>query len=88
LDILDEALVRVNEVRARVGSIQSRLNTTMVSQSIFQENLSAARSRIRDADIALESANLARETILRKAGVAVLTQANETPALALQLLRG
>lgn len=88
LDTLDQAIFRVNEVRARVGSVQSRLNTTITAQNVFQENLSAARSRIRDADIAMESSNLARETILRKAGVAVLTQANETPALALQLLRG
>ena len=87
LDKLDKALTSVNDIRARVGSAQSRLNTTMVAQSIFQENLSAARSRIRDADIAVESATLAKETILRKAGVAVLSQANETPALALSLLR-
>lgn len=87
LETLDLALGKVNDIRARVGSVQSRLNTTMVAQGIFQENLSAARSRIRDAEIATESANLARETILRKAGVAVLTQANETPALALSLLR-
>lgn len=87
LDTLDQALIKVNDIRARVGSAQSRLNTTVASTSIYQENLLAAKSRIRDADIAAESANYARETILRKAGVAVLTQANETPALALQLLR-
>jgi len=51
------------------------------------ENLSAAKSRIKDADMAVETTNLARETILRQAGVAVLTQANETPRLALSLLR-
>lgn len=88
LEILDEALFRVNDVRARVGSVQSRLNVTVQAQGVYQENLSAARSRIRDADLAVESSNLAREAILRKAGVAVLTQANETPAVALQLIRG
>lgn len=87
LELLDNALTRVNDVRARVGSAQNRLNTTVSATSIFAENLMAAKSRIRDADIAVESANYARETILRKAGVAVLAQANETPALALQLLR-
>lgn len=87
LSLVDEALNKVNDIRARVGSAQNRLNTTISAQSIFQENLMAAKSRIKDADLAVESANLARETILRKAGVAVLTQANETPALALQLLR-
>ena len=87
LATLDTALNKVNEIRARVGAAQNRLNTTVVAQSIFQENMMAARSRIRDADLAVESTNYARETILRKAGVAVLAQANETPALALQLLR-
>ncbi len=87
LGMVDEALNKVNDIRARVGSAQNRLNTTISAQSIFQENLMAAKSRIKDADLAVESANLAKDTILRKAGVAVLTQANETPALALQLLR-
>ena len=87
LELLDTAIEHVNEVRARVGAVQNRLQTTIESQQVFTENLSAAKSRIKDADIAQESANLMKETILRKAGVAVLAQANETPALALQLLR-
>jgi flagellin len=64
------------------------LQTTINSQSTYIENLSAAKSRIKDADMAIETTALSRETILRQAGVAVLTQANETPKLALQLLRG
>jgi flagellin len=87
LSTVDEALTKVNDIRSRIGSIQGRLNSTQIAQSIFQENLSAARSRIRDADIAQESANLARESILRQAGVSVLTQANQTPYLALNLLK-
>ncbi|NBX75467.1 MAG: flagellin FliC [Proteobacteria bacterium] len=87
LSTVDEALVKVNDIRSRIGAIQGRLNSTQIAQSIFQENLSAARSRIRDADIAQESANLARESILRQAGVSVLTQANQTPYLALNLLK-
>jgi flagellin len=87
LETLDNALNKVNDIRARVGSAQNRLTTTINATGIFQENLMAAKSRIRDADIAVESSNYARETIIRKAGVAVLAQANETPALALQLLR-
>lgn len=87
LAALDSAISSVNEVRARVGAAQSRLNTTVQAQLIYQENLMAARSRIRDTDVAVESANLAKETILRQAGVAVLAQANETPAIALQLLK-
>lgn len=87
LSSVDEALSKVNDIRSRIGSVQGRLNSTQIAQSIFQENLSAAKSRIKDADMAQESANLARESILRQAGVAVLTQANETPKLALNLLR-
>lgn len=87
LESLDAAIARVNEVRSRVGSAQNRLLTTISAQQIFQENLMAAKSRIRDADLAAESSVLARESILRQAGVAVLTQANQTPALALNLLK-
>lgn len=87
LAVIDEALDKVNDMRSRIGSIQGRLNSTQVAQSIFQENLSAARSRIRDADIALETSNLAKENILRQAGVAVLTQANQVPYLAMNLLK-
>ncbi|MFM8312683.1 MAG: flagellin [Deltaproteobacteria bacterium] len=88
LDSIDEALVKVNDIRARVGASQSRLQTTISAQGIFTENLMAAKSRIRDADITRETSNLTRDSILRQAGVAVLTQANQTPALALSLLRG
>lgn len=86
LDIVDQALFKVNDTRARVGSVQSRLQTTVTSQEILKENMLAAKSRIRDADIAVESSKLARESILRKAGIAVLMQANETPSVALKLL--
>jgi flagellin len=87
LEVLDAAISRVNEVRMRVGSAQSRLETTITAQAIFRENLTAARSRIIDADLAIESTNMARESILRQSGTAVLAQANQTPALALQLLK-
>jgi flagellin len=88
LNQLDEALTRINELRARIGASQNRLQTTINSQSIYIENLSTAKSRIKDADMAVETTALARESILRQAGTAVLTQANETPKLALSLLRG
>lgn len=87
LDEIDSAMIRVNQVRAKVGSFQSRLNSTLQSQGIFRENLMAAYSRIRDADVAEEATNLAKDSILRQAGVAILTQANESPAIALQLLK-
>jgi len=88
LEQLDSALNSVNALRARIGASQNRLQTTINSQGVYIENLSTAKSRIRDADVASETTNLARESILRQAGVAVLSQANETPKLALQLLRG
>jgi len=87
LNRIDEAINHVNNVRAKIGSTQARLNTTVQAQQIFTENLTSARSRIADADVVAESAELAKQSILRKAGVAVLSQANETPALLLQLLR-
>lgn len=87
LEQLDNAIIQVNELRARIGSSQNRLQTTINSQGIYRENLLSAKSRIRDADMAKETTDLTRETILRQAGVSVLAQANETPKLALQLLR-
>ncbi len=85
---LDSAIIQVNELRAKIGSTQNRLQTTINTQGIFAENMSNAKSRIRDADMAAETTNLTREQILRQAGVAVLQAANENPKLALQLLRG
>ncbi len=85
---VDEAIGKVNELRAKIGSTQNRLQTTVNTQGIFAENLENAKSRIRDADMARETTALTRETILRQAGVSVLQAANENPKLALQLLRG
>ncbi len=87
LNGIDKAILQVNELRAKIGSTQNRLQTTINTQGIYVENLSNAKSRIRDADMAAETTNLTRETILRQAGVAVLQAANENPKLALQLLR-
>jgi len=87
LEKLDAAIIQVNELRAKIGSTQNRLQVTINSQGIYAENLLNAKSRIRDADMAQETTNLTRETILRQAGVAVLQAANENPKLALQLLR-
>lgn len=86
LETADGAILRVNELRAKIGSTQNRLMTTINSQGIFAENLMQAKSRIRDADMAVETTNLTRESILRQAGVAVLATANQNPKLALQLL--
>ncbi len=88
LAILDNAIDDVAEVRARMGAYQNRLNSTVVNLANTSENLTAANSRIRDADVANESAIMTRNQILMQAGVSVLAQANSSPQIALQLLQG
>lgn len=86
MDVLDRALVSVNAIRANFGAMQNRLQSTSANIAISDENLSAANSRIRDADIAAESAELTRNNILMQAGVSVLGQANSIANIALKLL--
>jgi flagellin len=86
LSTVDTAISRVTTRRGNIGAAQNRLLTTINNLASSQENLAAANSRIRDADIASESASLARNQILLQAGTAVLAQANQLPALALSLL--
>ncbi|PSJ18392.1 flagellin N-terminal helical domain-containing protein [Nitrosomonas supralitoralis] len=87
LAIVDAALSTVNSQRANFGALQNRLESTMSNLQSTSENLSASRSRIRDADFAAESANLTRNQILQQAGVAMLAQANQLPNNVLSLLR-
>jgi len=87
LNRLDTSLNSVAAFRATLGSVQARLNSTMTNIDITQENLSAAQSRIRDVDYASETARLTQANILTAAGASVLSQANQTPEFALQLLR-
>jgi len=87
LSIVDAALSTVNSQRANFGALQNRLESTMSNLQSTSENLSASRSRIRDADFAAESANLTRSQILQQAGVAMLAQANQLPNNVLSLLR-
>lgn len=86
LGVIDEAIKHVSDIRADFGSIQSRLNATVQNISTSIENLSASNSRIRDADIAEESSELAKRNIMLQAGTSVLVQANQQPGLALSLL--
>ena len=86
LVIVDDALISVNAMRANFGAMQNRLNSTIANLAVSHENLSAANSRIRDADIAEESAELTRNNILTQAGVSVLGQANSMQQVALKLL--
>jgi flagellin len=83
---VDEALDYVNTVRARLGAFQNRVEYTISNLQVSRENLTASESRIRDADIAAETANLTRSQILVQAGTAVLSQANVSPQSALSLL--
>lgn len=86
LNTIDQAISDVSSTRSDLGSIQNRLQITISNLSSARENLSAANSRIRDVDIASETASLTRNNILQQAGISVLAQANQTPAVALALL--
>lgn len=88
LSQIDSALDVVSRARADLGAIQNRFEAVISNLSNVVENMSAARSRIVDADIAAETATLTRNAILQQAGTAVLAQANQQPQLALQLLGG
>ena len=86
LAALDDSLMRVNSVRADLGAMQNRLQSTINSLAISDENLSAANSRIRDADLALEVSDMTKNNILMQAGISVLGQANSQAQAALKLL--
>ena len=87
LDVLDQALRTVSDGRADLGAIQNRLEFTISNLSSVSENVSAARSRVQDADFAMETANLTRNQILQQAGIAMLAQANSAPQAVLSLLQ-
>jgi len=86
LQTVDEALQKIGGMRANFGAIQSRLYATTSNLDIQYENLSAANSRIRDADVAKESAELASSSVLQNAAVSVLAQANQFPNVAMKLI--
>ena len=87
LGLLTSAIATVANKRGTLGAAESRLLTAIGQLRVASENFSAAESRIRDTDVAAETANLTRANILQQAGVAVIAQANQQPQLALQLLR-
>lgn len=88
LDRLTEKLNELNTIKGRYGAAQSRLNIQANLQRVNSENYASAESRIRDTDIAQEAGTLMRQQILQQASVAILGQANQIPALVLQLLGG
>jgi flagellin len=86
LNSVDEAISKVGSLRANFGAMQSRLESTVSNLDIGYENLSAANSRIRDTDIAKETAEMASASILQNTAVSVLAQANQMPQVALKLV--
>ncbi len=86
LNNVDTALEKVNKMRAGFGAMQSRLESTVTGLDVRTENLSAAKSRITDADIAKESSEMASATMLQNASISVLSQANQQPYAAMKLL--
>ncbi|MFO0698007.1 MAG: flagellin [Nitrospira sp.] len=85
---IDNAISAIATARAEYGSIQNRFEATIANLQVTSENLTAAESRIRDADIALETSVFTKNQILVQAGIATLAQANALPQQALALLRG
>ena len=86
LSSIDQAIVSVSGIRADFGALQNRLQSTINNLQVSQENLSAANSRIRDTDVASETAELTKQNILMKAGTSVLAQANSSTKSALNLI--
>jgi flagellin len=84
---VDEALIKIGEMRADFGAVQSRLQMTTSNLDIQYENMSAAKARISDADIAYESAEMTSAQVLQQASIAVLAQANQNGASALRLIQ-
>jgi flagellin len=87
LAVIDDALIRVNSIRADMGALQNRLQSTINNLAISDENLSAANSRIRDTDFAEEVSEQTKNNILMQSGISVLGQANNMNTAALKLLQ-
>lgn len=87
ITIIDAAVGEVDSLRGKLGAVMNRLESTIANLSNVSENITASRSRILDADIAMETSSMTKSNILQQAGVSVLAQANQTPQLALSLLQ-
>lgn len=83
---IDLALSEIDSIRGGLGAIQNRFESTIANLNNVSENLSAARSRIMDADIAMETSAMTKNSIPQQAGVSILAQANQAPQLGLSLL--
>jgi flagellin len=85
---IDAAIDAVSSQRAQFGAVQNRLEHTLSNLAVYNENLMASESRIRDVDMAAEMVNFTKLQILQQSGTAMLAQANQTPQSVLQLLKG
>jgi flagellin len=88
LSDIDAAIDAVTDVRSAFGAVQNRLDHALSVTAVYQENLTASESRIRDVDMAEEMVELTKNQILQQAGTAMLAQANQAPQAVLNLLRG
>ncbi|MBF0622645.1 MAG: flagellin FliC [Magnetococcales bacterium] len=86
MTLVDSAISSVSDIRSTLGAMQNRFESVITQVTAASEHTEASRARIMDADIATETANLTRLSILQQAGAAILAQANASPQLALQLL--
>jgi flagellin len=86
LEVIDSAIASLSSSRANLGAMQNRLQSVVNNLGVYDENLSAARSRIYDIDMASETAEMAKNNILSQSGTSVLSQANQNPMLALKLI--
>ncbi len=88
LDAINEAIVDKDKIRANLGAMQNRLENTITNITTQAENLQAAESRISDVDVATEMTEFVRQQILAQSAVAMLSQANSMPQMAMQLIGG
>jgi len=86
IEVIDDAMNSLSKGRAAMGALQSRMQSAINNLGIYEENLSASRSRIADVDMASEAAELTKNSILSQTGISVLSQANQNPTLALKLV--
>jgi len=87
VEYIDRALMRANRERAHLGAVNNRLEFTMQNLDVASENLDAAMSRIRDADMAKEMMRFHQANIMTQAAVAMVAQANQSPQAVLELLQ-
>ena len=87
ISLVDDAITQVSSIRATLGAAQNRLEHTYDTNNSTSENINSAVSRIRDTDMATEMVEYTKDNVLQQAGTSVLSQANELPQMALQLLQ-